>query len=946
MRCSFCFFVRILAFLPIILMANPSGAQQLAFPGAEGYGRFATGGRGGRVIEVTNLNDSGPGSLRAAIQTSGARTVVFRISGTIVLNSPLNIQLGDITIAGQTAPGDGICIRDYNVNVAADDVIIRYVRFRLGDVKAVEADALGGRFHDNIIVDHCSASWSVDECVSFYANSNFTLQWCLISESLRNSVHSKEAHGYGGIWGGYNASFHHNLLAHHSSRNPRINGASPAPADNTDLRNNVIYNWGFNSTYGGESGKVNMVANYYKYGPATGPKDRIVEPSDGLGKWFVEDNYVFDYPEITADNWAGGVQGTYAGQVRAYEPFPYDALVTHTAQSAFELVLADAGATLPKRDPLDERIVMEARTGTATYGGEFTGPGTGIIDSQDDVGGWPELASTTPPTDDDHDGMADDWELENNLDPTDPQDRNGDLDGDGYTNLEEYLNSLAVRSDFILPPVDLTATVVSPQQVDLKWRDVVFAETAFSIERSQGDTTAFSEIAVVGENDTTYTDSGLAPQTKYFYRIRSYNGTVHSIATPTANATTFNADGTALPASSPIPGDGAGDVRAGALLAWEAGSGATSHNVNFGTTNPPPFVANVTNAQFDPRGLADSTTYYWRIDEVNNAGETTGPVWSFVTESYQPQTVAYWSFNRGLGSRAEDETEHDNDGSLINMGRSSWVDGILGKALQFDGQGGYVQVPDDRTIDFDVRSFTIAFMLRQSDASETMPWISRRSVVNNAWGSGFAVYHDAGGQVRFAVSDADGESVVSAPNTDFVTGDWVLVTAVRNRETDVLELYANANLIASASDTTWNLSHTGDLLMGTNAAFLDFFEGRLDECYLFNYALDASEISALYGTITSVSSPGVRQYQLKLNNYPNPFNPSTKINYTLPRSGKVTLKVFNLLGQIVATFLDSEEQAAGEHVVTFDAAAFGGGVYFCRLEIQGHVKTQKMLLLK
>ncbi len=428
----------------VLLFHHSLGAQQLAFPEAEGFGRFTSGGRGGIVIEVTNLNNAGPGSLRAAIESDQVRTVVFRISGTIALDSELIIRHGNITIAGQTAPGDGICLKNYPLIIAADNVIVRFLRIRTGDEKWFEGDAICAIGRRDMIIDHCSFSWGIDEVASFYDNENFTLQWCLISESLHHSFHHKGDHGYGGIWGGKGASFHHNLLAHHSSRNPRFQGSrthNQPEREVVDFRNNVIYNWGYNSSYGGEGGHYNIIANYYKPGPATQKKDRIVEPWDDAGRWYVADNYVVGFPAITQDNWAGGVQGKYWKSVRRTWPVPVAPVITQPAEQAYELVLTQVGAIFPRRDEVDARIVEEVKAGTAHFGGIW-GMRSGIIDSQAQVGGWPSLKTYDVPLDSDHDGMPDDWELAQGLDPSDAADRNGDCDGDGYTNLEDYLNWL------------------------------------------------------------------------------------------------------------------------------------------------------------------------------------------------------------------------------------------------------------------------------------------------------------------------------------------------------------------------------------------------------------------------------------------------------------------------------------------------------------------------
>jgi hypothetical protein len=444
-------------FLTVSLWMN---AQTPAFPGAEGGGMYVTGGRGGKVIEVTSLEDTNTqGTLRWAVNQSGARTIVFKVSGIITLKSKLSIKNGNLTIAGQTAPGDGICIRDYEVVVDADNIIIRYLRFRLGDrITTQEPDAFWGRYRKNIIIDHCSMSWSIDECSSFYSNENFTMQWCLIAESLNESIHDKGAHGYGGIWGGKNATFHHNLLAHHKSRNPRFNGwkrsglsyYTSCDEESVDYRNNVIYNWGDNSAYGGEgAGKYNMVGNYYKYGPGTKSsiKSRVLQvsrdtaPISGVtpyGTFYIADNYVYGYPAVTDDNWSGVSYDSGVGKndCKADVAFAANPVSMHTAEKAFEKVSAYSGASLV-RDAVDERIAGEVNTGTATYSGSKTGR-AGIIDTQGDVGGWPEYNSLPALIDDNGDGIPDDWFAAN----VPPGKTAVDTNEEGYTYLEMYLNAL------------------------------------------------------------------------------------------------------------------------------------------------------------------------------------------------------------------------------------------------------------------------------------------------------------------------------------------------------------------------------------------------------------------------------------------------------------------------------------------------------------------------
>jgi len=459
-------------------------AQIPAFPGAEGYGATASGGRGGVVFEVTTLDDDAvsppAGSLRAALKdtTTKPRTIVFRVSGIIELKGRLDVGQQNITIAGQTAPGDGICLKNYPMKVYGKNIIIRYIHFRPGDLTHSNSPAIYGIDCENarnVIVDHCSVSWAIEENATFYDNKYTTFQWSIISESLKNSYNTKGAHGYAGVWGGQYASYHHNLIAHNDSRNPRFNGAR---AHDTiavvDFRNNVIYNWASNSAYGGEIeikngiSNINMVANYYKYGPATSSskKNRIINPSDTafiskpgvMSKWYIADNYVDGYPAITADNWSGGVQpqdSRYGGAAafKADSPFQTAAVNTQKAEDAYADVLKYAGASFPMRDTIDLRIVTNAKYRTA-------GAKNGIIDSQTDVNGWCAYNNATPPVDSDHDGMPDSWEIANGLNPNDPLD-GVKTDSQGYTMLENYLNSL-VSYQFPLA-VNETHTMVADE---------------------------------------------------------------------------------------------------------------------------------------------------------------------------------------------------------------------------------------------------------------------------------------------------------------------------------------------------------------------------------------------------------------------------------------------------------------------------------------------------
>lgn len=563
---------------PTLTLSQTPPPVARAFPGAEGFGAVASGGRGGAVYEVTNLNDSGTGSLRWALQQSGARTIVFRVSGTIYLLSNLGTASNDVTIAGQTAPGDGITLAGAQFSVNSSNVIVRYIRCRLGDIKADgtqagDSDAAGGVDQNKIILDHVSASWSSDETFSFYRNTNFTAQWCMITESMRHNHHIEDFvtmevqnHGYGGIWGGKDVSFHHNLLAHHDSRNPRWGGETD---QNCDSRNNVIYNWGGNSCYGGEFTQVNMVSNYYKWGPATSNKSKVAQPSwqsdaggvivpHQYGKWYITSNYVDDYPTVTANNWNGGVipDGGTGDQSLCKATTPFAVATKYpvseqTAQTAYTYVLASVGCSL-SRDMVDTRVIRETRTRTATYGGTY-GDAKGIIDSQVTVGGWPQLDSTTAPTDSDHDGMPDAWETANGFSPTDASDRNGHAFDPNYTNLEVYINSLCPD------PYGTDTTPPTPEPMTFStapYSSGAYAITMTANTASDTSGVQYYFMCVGGgghssgwQDSQTYTDTGLTAGVSYSYRVKARDKS--SLHNTTESSAAFSATAYTHACSSP-----------------------------------------------------------------------------------------------------------------------------------------------------------------------------------------------------------------------------------------------------------------------------------------------------------------------------------------------------------------------------------------------------------
>lgn len=615
-----------------------------AFPGAEGFGKYTSGGRGGKVYIVTNLNDSGPGSLREGVEAIGHRTIIFEVSGTISLKSRLNVGDGNLTIAGQSAPGDGITIKEFPFRVInRNNVIIRFMRFRLGDTAGLENDAFECIGSQNVIIDHCTFSWGTDETCSVYDVENATIQYSIISEGLNHSVHSKGPHGYGGLIGGEKLSYFRNLVAHFWIRMPSRTFMGTRNGT-VDIRENTFYNWGFRATDNGANTTTNLSRNYYKPGPATyahqhsatitkaflNPTSREGNP-DTYGKFYLEGNFMPTI-DLSKDQWLGVrlesddltkafIENTKnKDQTGKLIPFQVPSGIyanIKSAEDAFNEVLKSAGSSLV-RDTIDKRLIEEVRNGTITYKGSKTNL-PGIIDSQNDVGGWPQLKSHSAPKDTDRDGMPDEWELAMGLNPNLYNPNGYHLDED-YTNLEVYLNGLVAH----LMPEDNRVPVheisVNPQNLLLK-----IGESASLDHQVLPANATNKNVTWTSTNPTIATVSG--------------DGTVKALQAGTCQVRVSSQDGgisavchltvtVALP-GTPIlsnPSNGSELAIGKNTFSWQPSANAERYRVQisrdeqFSSTTYDVLNLPATSVELD---IKNADSYFWRVSASNQAG--TGP---------------------------------------------------------------------------------------------------------------------------------------------------------------------------------------------------------------------------------------------------------------------------------------------------------------------------------
>lgn len=932
-----------------IFQATELTGQQLAFPTAEGSGRFATGGRGGDVYEVTNLNNSGPGSIVDAV-SSGNRTIVFRVSGTIALGDVILRPKSNTTIAGQTAPGDGICIKGRIYLGSVSDVVIRYIRVRV-DAGAANSsgDAIDIAKGTNIMIDHVSASYARDEGISCQPESNkITVQWSIISEAL-----TYENHGYGSLVRGDfgdEKTYHHNLYIHNQGRNPRPGNYTDSSADpeglHFDFRNNVVYNYGGSKAgYNADKTSVsryNFVGNAYIRGLESSGGLAFRESSPVAYGYFENNSINGVIPEdpwslVAFDGFTAAQQEAYRS--RSYE-IPMEPVITTSPHQAKTEVLAIAGASLPQRDTIDKRLVLDVLNGT--------GQSIATTDDQPE-GAWPVLNSSPAPADDDADGMPNDWEIANGLNKDDPEDRNGIGEG-GYTHLENYLNSLTTQHARFRAPSNPATTLLDFTKVKLTWEDNTQNETGFSIERSTGDTENFLPIAEVGANRTMYIDSLLAEEMQYYYRVMAFNEDQTSGYDGLASVRTLGQASLPVQVSGPSPGDQETLVESLPTLRWDRSINADHYDIYFGHEDPPPFLTNQAETTFKPGKLEKGRRYYWRIDAKNSNGTTTGQRWSFfVKEGINAGQIAYWKLDETEGTTAADQGPFKLDGELKNMDPVSWYPGKVNGALLFDGIDDAMQVPHRDVLILSDESFSLSAWIYTEILPEHAMVLFQKGSSSGEGEIGssgrWLGIEIRGDTLQFAINDSIHESIVTLENAgSLLAFSWSHVVAVRNAEDRNLALYVNGELSSSAPDETGSLSQEDDLHFGNNWTGTGPFYGILDEISMYNYALRDAEVKALYALANNTPAGSGNAFS-PVRVFPNPFRSSVTFTCSLASESPVVLSIYTATGRMVKTLVD-QAQGLGGHQLTMDGSELEPGIYLYEIQAGTGVHRGKIIRMK
>ncbi len=929
-----------------------SNAQTLAFPEATGFGRYTTGARGAanpQIYLVTNLNDSGAGSFRDAVSQPG-RFVIFKVGGIINLQSVVAVA-ANTTIAGQTAPGEGIVFLGPRVSfTGANNTIARFLRLRYGGTSQNQ-DASGIANGANIILDHMTFTWGTDEVFSVNwdgngtSPDNITIQNSIIGQGMHRHNHSA-----GGLMqppAGGKISLIGNLYICNKTRNNKIKGIN-------EFVNNVVYNWGnYGNTYGHtQSGEAyimggdsagasyaNIINNYFIGGPNT--STTVTTPFSvgnsnfnlyGSGNYFDNNkNGALDGTLVPQD-----LTGYPVGDVTAIQPTAYDYPMkntTVTAQTAFNNIVAKGGASYPRRDQVDQLMISDlmSKGTTATYVYVQTDLTTQFGFTN---GGAGHVYGAPAPLDTDNDGMPDAWETANGLNPNVFDALAVSTTYAPYLNIEVYINGLpnTIPPDFIIPPTNLnftnalTSGTPASSSLTVNWNDNAANETNYVLERSTNGTN-FTVIATLPANTTSYNETGLTPNTQYYYRVKAINTTESSVYTANTSVTTPPVPSAPTKPTSPTPANGNNYVELSSgnlLLKWTGSSNTTTYSVYFGT-NPQSLnniatVAYSATPSYQLTNLNTGTDYYWRIDASNALGSVTGDVWSF--RALTPSLVGNWPFSEAplSGEQIADLTSYANHG-MLNVAYDNSNVRVPGKenfALDLaTSPNNYIaSIPHQDQIFFNTNSFTVSFWMKApttmipSSSSTSLYVLCKGSFTKNtttgATGKRFNV-EIKGGQLRYAIDDDITKKEITSPIANYFTGNWVHVVIMRDIAAHKMRIYTNGVLSAEGDETAvTGIGETSDFVIG-NIGELEFlstanapapYKGAFDELKMYNYALSSSEIGALY------NQDVLRNDEFSIsknvgNVYPNPVKDQIFINLPEYKKSELTATLIDMTGKIV-----------------------------------------------
>jgi len=927
-------------------------AQTLAFPEATGFGRYTTGARGAanpQIYLVTNLNDSGPGSFRDAVSQPG-RFVIFRVGGIVNLQSIVSVA-ANTTIAGQTAPGEGIVFLGPRVSfTGANNTIARYLRLRYGGTSQNQ-DASGIANGANIILDHMTFTWGTDEVFSVNwdgngtSPDNITIQNSIIGQGMHRHNHSA-----GGLMQpppGGKISLIGNLYICNKTRNNKIKGIN-------EFVNNVVYNWGnYGNIYGHtQSGEAyimggdsagpsyaNIINNYFIGGPNT--STTVTTPFSvgnanfnlfGSGNYFDNNrNGVLDGNLVPQD-----LTGYPVGDITAIQSAPYDYPMkntTVTAQTAYDNIIAKAGASYPRRDQVDQLMISDlmSKGTTATYVYVQTDLTTQFGFTN---GGAGHVYGAPAPLDTDNDGMPDAWETANGLNPNVFDALAVSTTHAPYLNIEVYINGLhnTPAPDFIIPPTNLnftnavTAGTPASSSLTVNWNDNATNETNYVLERSN-DGSNFTVIATLPANTASYNETGLTPNTQYYYRVKAINATESSIYTSNASVTTPPVPSAPTKPISPTPANGNNYVELSSgnlLLKWMGSSNTTTYSVYFGTN--PQNLNNVGNIAYSATpsyqltNLNTGTDYYWRIDASNALGSVTGDVWSF--RALTPSLVGNWPFSEAplSGEQITDLTSYANHGTL-NLAYDNASVRVPGKenfALDLaTSPNTYIaSIPHQDQIFFNNNSFTVSFWMKApttmipSSSSTSLYVLCKGSFTKNtttgATGKRFNV-EIKGGQLRYAIDDDITKKEITSPIANYFTGNWVHVVIMRDIAAHKMRIYTNGVLTTEGDETTvTGIGEASDFIIG-NIGELEFlstanapapYKGAFDELKMYNYALSSTEISALYNQAVLKND----EFSISKNVgsvYPNPVKDQLFIKLPEYKKSSLTATVMDMTGKVI-----------------------------------------------